>query len=151
VRSDREGRLRADAKHAQGPGLSLVLDGGDSRHYPRLADDQPALREQVYAGQVDAALPGYQALVASGGIVGSERYLNFQGYRLVEQERHAQAVAVFDLVTRLFPESANAWDSLGDGLGRAGRRDESRQAYRRALDLDPEMATAKAALEDLRE
>ncbi|KFL36399.1 serine hydrolase domain-containing protein [Arenimonas donghaensis] len=151
VRSDREGRLRADAKHELGPGLSLVLDDGSSHHYLRLADDHLALREQVYAGRMETALPAYRALAASGGIVGSERYLNFQGYRLVSQERYAEAVAVFELVTRLFPESANAWDSLGEGLGRAGRRDDARRAYRRALELDPGMDTAKAALEDLRE
>ncbi len=49
-----------------------------------------------------------------------ETELNNMGYNLFGNEQHKDALAVFDFITQLFPESANAWDSLAEGFLTSG-------------------------------
>ena len=67
-----------------------------------------------------------------------ERDVNALGYRLLGAERLEQAIAVFQINTRAYPQSANVYDSLGEALALAGRRDEAIAAYRKALAIDPD-------------
>jgi CubicO group peptidase (beta-lactamase class C family) len=78
-----------------------------------------------------------------------EGELNTLGYDLLGQDRTAAALEVFAANTRLFPTSWNGWDSYGEALEKAGRRDQARAMYRRSLELNPESASGKAALERL--
>lgn len=61
--------------------------------------------------------------------------VNELGYRDLAQNKFAEALAAFRFGTYQYPESANAWDSLGEGLERSGKVDEAAQAYRKALAL----------------
>ncbi len=56
-----------------------------------------------------------------------------------------QAIWVFALHTRLFPESANAWDSLAEAHWKAGKIREARGSCQRAIQLDPDGAIGKNA------
>jgi Flp pilus assembly protein TadD len=78
-----------------------------------------------------------------------EADVNALGYRMLRSGRVSVAIAVFRLNTRVFPMSANVWDSLGEALLAADRRDEAIASYRRALEIDPEFASATQALERL--
>jgi len=51
--------------------------------------------------------------------------------------------------TRRYPRSANTYDSLGEALLAAGRRDEAIAAYRRAVAIDPEFGSSVQALRRL--
>lgn len=75
--------------------------------------------------------------------------LNLLGYRLLRQNQIADAVRVFARNTVLYPQDANAWDSLGEGNARAGSREAAIRDYRRSLALDPTNANAKRQLEKL--
>jgi hypothetical protein len=79
----------------------------------------------------------------------AEGEVNALGYELLNAGRHADAIAVFAINTRVFPRSANAWDSLGEAQVVAGRRDDGIASYRRALAIDPRFASALQALERL--
>ena len=46
--------------------------------------------------------------------VAIERTVNVEGYRLLQEGRHRQALLLFQTNTKWFPKSANAWDSLGE-------------------------------------
>lgn len=129
--------------------MRFSASGGSAGEYARLGEDERAPRERLYAGERDAALAAYRALAAKGGIIGSQDYLNRQGYRLLEYQRPAAAVQLLALVAALHPDSANAWDSLGEAQVAAGDVAAARDAYRRALALDPALATAIAALKAL--
>jgi dienelactone hydrolase len=61
--------------------------------------------------------------------------VNTWGYTLLREGRHAEAIGVFELNTRLHPEAANPHDSLGDGYVAAGRLEEALASYRRAVKL----------------
>lgn len=75
--------------------------------------------------------------------------LNNLGYNLLFSGRDRDAVAIFRLNTELFPEVANVWDSYGEALRKQGQNRESLAAYRKALQLDPQMETARKAVEEL--
>jgi cytochrome c-type biogenesis protein CcmH/NrfG len=49
----------------------------------------------------------------------------------------------------VYPRSANTYDSLGEALLAAGRREEAIAAYRQAIAIDPEFPPSVQALRRL--
>ena len=66
-----------------------------------------------------------------------ERALNSLAYQLAGNKRLPDGLAVAELVTREYPASANAWDTLSEGYETAGRKEDSVRAARKALELAP--------------
>ena len=64
-----------------------------------------------------------------------ERIVNELGYQYLRTGSLEPAVAAFRFNVAQHPESANAWDSLGEGLERLGKRDEALASYRKAVNL----------------
>lgn len=87
----------------------------------------------------------------NGYEVASPDDLNGFGYELLDAEELDQAIQVFSLNTRLFPKEANVFDSLAEAYLRKGDRESAVQYYRKALDIDPQLSSAKAALKRLLE
>ncbi len=107
----------------------------------RLAlDDQGYDQAEAVADRISAADPG---------LVWPEAELNDWGYRLLASDRAADALPVFRLVVRLFPQSANAHDSLGEAQAANGDRPGAIRSYRRVLELDPGNTHAARQLEQL--
>ena len=79
----------------------------------------------------------------------NEHTLNAFGYDLFQKGRVHDAVDVFTLNVELFPDYANGYDSLGEALLKAGAKSKARRAYEKALKLDPGLASAKKALDEL--
>ncbi len=73
----------------------------------------------------------------------SERDLNILGYTLMQNEEFEKALEVFRLNTILFPESWNAYDSYGEGLMNANRKEESIKMYEKSVALNPENENGK--------
>lgn len=149
VRADNDNALSFLIREGRAEEIRFASGGSAAGEYRRLADDELAPRERLYAHQGDAALVAYREVAAKGGIVGSEAYLNLQGYRLLGQKQHEAAVQVFALVTALHPDSANAWDSLAEAQRAVGNLGAARAAYRRVLQIDPAAPAALAALKEL--
>lgn len=79
-----------------------------------------------------------------------EADINTFGYRLIAMQKIDDAVVMFRVNTELYPNSANAFDSLGEALSIAGKRDEAITAYEKAISIDPKFASAIEALKKLR-
>ena len=62
----------------------------------------------------------------------------------------ADAIAVFQLNVRLFPDAFNTWDSLGEALMTGGEREAAIEHYEKSLELNPENENAVTMLEKLR-
>jgi tetratricopeptide (TPR) repeat protein len=109
------------------------------------------MREAFAAGDDSLALRRYRAYRADPrhAYADTEAGLNALGYELLRGERPASAVRVFELSVAEHPASSNAFDSLGEGYLRAGRREEAIRSYRRSLELDPENGNAAAQLRAL--
>jgi cytochrome c-type biogenesis protein CcmH/NrfG len=50
---------------------------------------------------------------------------------------------------RLFPRSANAWDSLAEVTLEMGEREEALDFYRKALLVDPEFTNAAERIQEI--
>lgn len=80
------------------------------------------------------------------GSVSSESELNACGYVLMAQGKLKEAVTILKINANLFPQSANCWDSLGEGYAKAGLKEKAIQAYEYALELDPKSENARTQL-----
>ena len=78
----------------------------------------------------------------------SEDDLNNWGYALLNKDVTA-AVEVFKLNTMLHPESANAFDSLGEAYIKAGNTQMAIENYRRSLALNPKNTNAVKMLKQI--
>ena len=55
------------------------------------------------------------------------------------------AIFVFQLNTKLYPKSANVWDSLGEAYWKSNNTDKAIEYYNKAIELDPNGATGDNA------
>jgi len=79
----------------------------------------------------------------------SERSLNSLGYVLLRSDRIDEAVTIFQLNVEMYPESANGYDSLGDGHKAAGHPQAALRSYLAAFELDPHMRGLQARIDSL--
>lgn len=75
--------------------------------------------------------------------------LNMVGYELLEMNKVADAIAIFQLNTKMFPGVGNVWDSLGEAYLANGDKAEALTAYKKALVLDPEIPSAQKMVKKL--
>lgn len=68
----------------------------------------------------------------------NEVEMNAYGYQLLNLGQKEEAIAIFKANTEKYPESANAWDSLGEGYALNGDKKEAIKAFKKSLSLDPE-------------
>jgi len=79
-----------------------------------------------------------------------EGVLNWLGYHfLYWWGREKEARDVFLFIAELFPQSGNAFDSLGEAFFVLGDKERALESYRRSLELNPENANAKEMIKRL--
>lgn len=132
LKGDRGGgeRLAADVSRADGGALKRE-SGIEPPPSPK---EFTALIARSGFDSATAVVERYRREVPVETIV-NESIFNSLGYSLIGEKRFAEAVGVLRLVAYVYPQSANAEDSLGDAYLAAGRKDEARAAYRKALEL----------------
>jgi predicted alpha/beta superfamily hydrolase len=67
--------------------------------------------------------------------VSAEQGINLLGYGLLGQKRVDEAMAAFKRNVELYPQSANVYDSLGDGLEAAGKPELAVQNVQKAVEM----------------
>lgn len=110
-----------------------------------------ALRAQLDTASGAELVQAYQALRHQPGDeydVEQESALNLVGYTLLSKKRYPAAIAIFSHNTRLFPQSSNAYDSLGEAYLRSGDKVNALRYFQQAVALDP---LNKTASENLRQ
>lgn len=76
---------------------------------------------------------------------------NRVGYDLIGKNQLEPAIFVFQLNTQLFPDSANAWDSLAEACWRAKQPEKAVEYYNKAIALDPNGSVGENARNMLRQ
>ena len=71
-----------------------------------------------------------------------ESYLNNIGYQLLAMPKINEAIKVFELNTKLFPNSGNVFDSYAEALMNKGENDLAIKNYKKSLELNPENENA---------
>jgi CubicO group peptidase (beta-lactamase class C family)/Flp pilus assembly protein TadD len=72
-----------------------------------------------------------------------EHEINRMGYAVMREIKAEWALELFKFNTRIFPESWNAWDSLGEAHFNLGHKEEAIRAYQKSLELNPDNEAAK--------
>ena len=72
--------------------------------------------------------------------------LNQLGYVFMNHHKTEEAIQIFTFMTMLFPDDANAFDSLGEALIKSGDVETGLVAYRKSLKLNPQNGNAKVKI-----
>jgi len=79
----------------------------------------------------------------------SEIDLNSKGYEMIKRGFYKKAIDLFTLETLFFPESYDAYDSLGEAYMNDGQTKLAIDNYKRSLELNPENTNAEEKLSNL--
>lgn len=119
-------------------GAQLVVSGkAQTGTAPRVGPGTRVPAEDLEDGKLDAAAAAYRKLKEanpSDPAVAEQRF-NRIGYEYLQKKDSAKAIAVFQLNTQLYPDSANTYDSLGDALEGSGDKDGAIAMYRKTLEV----------------
>ena len=128
----------------QDPVLDAALDFGDSNF---VLDPMKYMTDLFMAGEMEKLQSEAMRMVNDPKyqFFDFEAELNTAGYQLLNAGQAENAIFVFSFVTQMFPDSANAWDSLAEGYLKAGNKDKAIELYNKALAMDPEGPTGKNA------
>lgn len=80
----------------------------------------------------------------------SKSTINSFGYDLMRQEKHEDALRIFELNIELYPDDWYTYDSYGECLLEMGDVENGYKAYKKSLDLNPDNATAKEVLSEIK-
>lgn len=128
-------------------GVVNVLDGKPAA--PPHHSGAEAVLATVRRQGVDAALAHYRTLRGDAAYAFDEGELNAAGYLLLGERSTAAAIAILRIATEAYPNSANAFDSLGEAYLAAGDKPAAIAAYTRSLELDPANTNARDVLQRL--
>lgn len=78
----------------------------------------------------------------------SENELNSFGYELLNSKKENEALEIFTLNTKLYPNGFNTYDSLGECLLFLGKKVEGIKAYKKSLELNPNNENARKIIKE---
>jgi tetratricopeptide (TPR) repeat protein len=99
-------------------------------------------------GKHAAALPQIEQLLAAEP--GNPNYRSLEAAILAGIGEYARAIDIYAGVLKHYPNQAKIWLSYGHALKTAGRASEGIRAYRRTLELDPDLGEAWWSLANLK-
>jgi len=139
-----------DYKTNKDPVLDACLNFSDEH---AVLDPMDYMRELFLAGKKDQVEAEAQRIVKDPRYryLDLESQFNQAGYHLINANQLDNAIWVFQLNTRLYPASANAWDSLAEAYEKANQADKAIEYYNRAIALDPGSVAGEHARKALKQ
>jgi CubicO group peptidase (beta-lactamase class C family) len=152
LRSDAEVEYRFGRDASGREEIVIVPQQGKTRTGKRIADTVRVPAEELEAGKFDAAAAGYQRLRDADPADPSvaEARLNALGYALLSRDEFKGAIAILLVNTKLYPDSANTYDSLAEAHMKAGDRKQAIALYRKALETLPRDKSPESVKEGVR-
>jgi len=100
---------------------------------------------------IDAAMAKYHQLKAASPATYNfdEDELNNLGYQFIRGNQFKEAIRIFQLNVEAYPNSANTYDSLGEGYMDAGDKPQAIANYQKSLELNPKNRNAVLMLQKL--
>lgn len=78
----------------------------------------------------------------SGNYNLTENHLNLLGYQFLNKGYKNEAIKIFKLIVEKFPDSWNAYDSLGEAYLTNNNKEDARLNYKKSLELNPDNKNA---------
>jgi glyoxylase-like metal-dependent hydrolase (beta-lactamase superfamily II) len=130
----------------------LFQSFSDSEHGRVVSVCEPMTRLLLNKG-AEAAVAWYrQARQESpAGYACGVGELNNLGYHLLWRDHLDDAIEIFRLNIEVYPDNANAYDSMGEAYMTRGDKDLAITNYEKSLELDPSNQNARAMLDQLKE
>jgi glyoxylase-like metal-dependent hydrolase (beta-lactamase superfamily II) len=111
------------------------------------------LEKALQESGIESAQQAYGKFKAEGA---GKYYLlegeaNGLGYGLLQEGNNAEAIAVFKMIVDYYPDSWNAWDSLGEAYMTDGETDLAIESYTKSLALNPDNDNATRQIESMKQ
>jgi CubicO group peptidase (beta-lactamase class C family) len=103
----------------------------------------------VLENGLEAAKKEYKNRDSQKGLI--ENILNTKGYNLMSENKILMAINIFEMNVFANPQSANAFDSLGEAYLNNGNKLLAVKYYKKSLELNPNNGNAKDILNQLKE
>ncbi|MDX1481009.1 MAG: hypothetical protein R3315_04990 [Woeseiaceae bacterium] len=111
------------------------------------SDVEEAIRSERLAEALRALIASHESDEEALGVI--ENRLNSAGYAAAFADDLDEAERLLTANTELFPDSANAWDSLAEVVLYRGDRERALALYRRALSVDPGFVNAADKIREI--
>lgn len=97
-------------------------------------------REYLLNKEYNKALEGYLAIQQKDSLDRTirEGTFNSLGYKMMNDKKVEIAIEIFKINTKLYPNSSNTYDSLGDGYWKLKDTANAVLSYKEALSINPE-------------
>ena len=149
VRRERDARITFSPGD-EAPIFQFMLEGDNRQSHQQLGADELLPRDLLNQGEYKLALESYRKLADAGEPLASEGNLNGAGLAMFDRGSHDLGLGMLMINAELRPRSANAWDSIGYAFVQMGYDQQAVVYYEKALEIDPDFASAKAALAELK-
>ncbi|WES98388.1 beta-lactamase family protein [Chryseobacterium arthrosphaerae] len=118
---------------------------------PQLGKDENTPLELILEGNFDKGLAAFRKAKTenSDHYFLSEDFLNNVAYSQLREKKYTKGIDVFRTINALYPENKTVYESLGEAYLKAGKKENAKQAYRKALEINPENENAAKALKTL--
>lgn len=100
---------------------------------------------------IESAVGQYRVLSKNNTYYLNESEFNDAGYALIREKRVKESIEIFKLNTEAFPQSANAYDSLGEAYMIRGDKERAIANYQKSVELNPQNTNAIEMLKKLRQ
>ncbi|WP_416307915.1 serine hydrolase [Neptunicella sp. SCSIO 80796] len=143
-------QINPDDQH---PYLTFYRQGSRMKEYMmrKLDKGENLPFEVAQTGSFEQTLQAYQQWQKQHpfSALHSANTLNRSGYQALQQQQYTQALNLLKVQAALYPDNANAFDSLGEALMKSGDKQQAIVAYRKSLQLNPDNGNAKQMLIEL--
>jgi len=111
------------------------------------------IEKEINNSGIDDGIAKYQQLKSDdqNKLYFNENDFNSLGYNLITRGEINAAIEVFKMNVGMNPQSANAYDSLGEAYMKNKNKELAIKNYKKSLELDPNNTNAKEVLKKLRE
>lgn len=108
------------------------------------------IEQELKNSTIEAAVKRFRQLCDNGNdVYFDEPSFNAMGYYLMNSGKIIEAIEIFKMNVKVFPESANAYDSLGEAYLKNGDKELAITNYKKSLDINPNNENAKKVLKEI--
>lgn len=149
----RDANVRYEFVKSEDGGVKSInlITGGGTGSAQRIASDTLVPFELLTSGKIEEAVAAYRAIKSKqpDNASISENRLNTVGYTLLRQKKFAESIALLKLNVEFYPESWNAYDSLGEAYMESGDKAQAITNYKKSIELNPANQNGREMLKKL--